>query len=185
MHSDPLLIADVTAWRAWLDANETVSDGVWLLLAKKGTTEPTSLSYAQALDEALCSGWIDGQKRSYDATMFLQRFTPRRKRSVWSQRNVGHVERLIEEGRMRPRGHSEVDVAREDGRLDRAYSGAAAAVMPEDLIAALAESPTAAARFDALLKSERYQYLFPLMTATPEQRAQRIRRVVEKLEDQA
>lgn len=182
MSGDPLLIADVAAWRAWLDANEHQSDGIWLLLAKKGTTEPTSLSYSQALEEALCSGWIDGQKRSHDAAMFLQRFTPRRRRSVWSQRNVGLVEGLIEEGRMRPRGQAEVDIAREDGRLDRAYSGSAAAVVPEDLLAALAESSAANDRFAALKKSERYQYLFPLMTATPEQRPQRIRRIIQKLE---
>lgn len=181
MSGDPLLIADVTAWRAWLDTNETASDGIWLLLAKKGTTEPTSLSYAQALEEALCSGWIDGQKRSHDAAMFLQRFTPRRRRSVWSLRNVGIVEALIEQGRMRPRGQAEVDLAREDGRLDRAYSGSAAAVVPDDLAEALAKSPAADARFAALMKSERYQYLFPLMTAAPEQRAQRIVRVVQKL----
>src|SRR4051794_28991170 len=78
MSDDPVLFADVAAWRLWLDGNEHDHDGLWLLLAKKGTTSPTSLTYAQALDEALCSGWIDGQKRSYDAAMFMQRFTPRR-----------------------------------------------------------------------------------------------------------
>ena len=80
---DELIVADAASWRAWLDANEGVSDGVWLVLAKKGTTEPTSLSYAQAVDESLCSGWIDGQKRSRDETTFVERFTPRRPASLW------------------------------------------------------------------------------------------------------
>lgn len=115
--SQPLLtVKDVTAWRAWLDANEHTSDGVWLVLAKKGTVEPTSLSYAEALDEALCSGWIDGQKKSFDSVVFLQRFTPRRKRSIWSLRKTGIVEQLIAQGRMRERGMSEIELAKADGR---------------------------------------------------------------------
>ena len=115
--SQPLLtVKDVTAWRAWLDANEHTSDGVWLVLAKKGTVEPTSLSYAEALDEALCSGWIDGQKKSFDSVVFLQRFTPRRKRSIWPLRKTGIVEQLIAQGRMRERGMSEIELAKADGR---------------------------------------------------------------------
>ncbi len=106
-----LCVTDAAAWRAWLDANEDASDGVWLVLAKKGTTDPTSLRYDEALDEALCSGWIDGQKRSRDATTFLQRFTPRRARSMWSLRNTEHIARLEADGRMRPRGRTEVDKA--------------------------------------------------------------------------
>ena len=107
--ADPpeLTVADVARWRAWLDANESTSDGVWLVLAKKGTTEPTSLTYAEALDEALCSGWIDGRKQARDAATFRQHFTPRRARSMWSTRNVDIVARLIAEGRMRPRGADE------------------------------------------------------------------------------
>lgn len=105
---EPFVVPDAAAWRAWLDAHEESSDGVWLVLAKKGTTSPTSLTYDRALDEALCSGWIDGQKRSLDAATFLQRFTPRRRASIWSARNVGIVARLVEESRMRPRGQAEV-----------------------------------------------------------------------------
>src|SRR6478752_2926809 len=90
-----LIVADAAAFRAWLEANRDRSDGVWLVLAKKGTTEPTSLTYAQALEEALCRGWIDGQKRSGDAATFAQRFTPRRRASRWSKRNVGIAEQLI------------------------------------------------------------------------------------------
>jgi len=168
--ADPplLVIADAAAWRAWLDANEHESDGVWLVLAKKGTTDPTSLSYAQALDEALCSGWIDGQKGSIDAAVFKQRFTPRRKASIWSQRNIGIVERLVSEGRMRDRGLAEVERARADGRWERAYAGSASAEIPADLASALEGSVAAAAAFAALNAAERYSILHKLMTANNE-----------------
>jgi len=180
--NDPFLIANAAAWRTWLDENEHVSDGVWLLLAKKNANAPTTLSYAEALEEALCSGWIDGQKKSHDATMFVQRFTPRRPRSIWSQRNVGIVERLIEEGRMRERGLIEVERAQADGRWDRAYAGSATAAVPDDLLAALTKAPRTAARFEVLTSAERYSLLFPLMTARPEQRAVRIERIMQHLE---
>ncbi len=170
-----VVVADAVAWRAWLDANEGVSDGVWLLMAKKGTVSPTSLTYAQALDEALCSGWIDGQKRGHDEATFRQRFTPRRPRSLWSERNVQHVARLIGEGRMRPRGQREVDGALADGRWDRAYAGSATATVPADLAAALVASPAAQERFDSLNGQNRYAVLHPLMTAPNE--ATRLRRL--------
>lgn len=173
--ADILCVADFAAWRAWLDANDGTSDGVWLLLAKKGVTEPTSLTYAQALDEALCSGWIDGQKRSHDAVTFLQRFTPRRPRSVWSARNVEHIARLEAEGRMTAPGFAQVEAAKADGRWERAYAGSADAVVPDDLAAALAAEPLAAARFEAMTKSQQFGILHPLMTAaTPETRARRL-----------
>jgi len=177
-----LTVPDSAAWRAWLDAHEDASDGVWLVLARKGTVDPTSLTYAQALDEALCSGWIDGQKRSRDATTFLQRFTPRRARSLWSARNVEHVARLVADGRMRPRGQAEVDRAQADGRWDRAYAGSAAAEVPDDLLAALDAVPGARDRFEALTRQQRYSVLHPLMTAaTPEARATRLARAVAAL----
>ena len=141
--SEILVVADAAAWRAWLDVNEDASDGVWLLLAKKGTTSPTSLTYAQALDEALCSGWIDGQKGSVDTALFRQRFTPRRRASIWSKRNIGIVEELIARGRMRERGLREIEAAKADGRWERAYAGSATAEVPEDLAAALASSARA------------------------------------------
>ena len=178
---EPVLMVDVHAWRAWLDAHEDSSDGLWLLLAKKGTEQPTSLSYAQALEEALCSGWIDGQKKSHDAAMFLQRFTPRRTRSIWSKRNVGIVAELVEAGRMRPRGAAEVARAQADGRWDRAYAGSATAEVPADLAAALAAAPEAAARFAALTSGERYPMLFRLMSASDAQRPARVTRIVEQL----
>src|SRR5262245_45646447 len=107
-----LSVADAAAFRAWLDANHDGSDGFWLVLAKKGTTDPTSLMYAEALEEALCQGWIDGQRRSRDATTFVQRFTPRRRTSQWSKRNVRISEELIADRRMRPAGLAEIERAK-------------------------------------------------------------------------
>ena len=179
---DEFCVADAAAWRAWLVANERSSDGVWLVLAKKGTTSPTSLTYNQALDEALCGGWIDGQKRSRDQATFLQRFTPRRARSMWSARNVGHIARLGAEGRMRARGLEEVEAAKADGRWDRAYAGSADAVVPDDLSTALAADPELSARFEALSRSDRYSALHPLMSATtPEVRERRLAKVLGRL----
>src|SRR4051812_5166751 len=116
-----LIIPDAAAFRAWLHANRDRSGGVWLVLAKKGITDPTSLTYAQALEEALCQGWIDGQKRARDATTFAQRFTPRRHASQWSKRNVRAAEELIANARMLPAGLAEIDRAKADGRWAAAY----------------------------------------------------------------
>lgn len=180
---DELTLPDVAAWRVWLDRHEETSEGVWLVMAKKGITEPTSLSYADALQEALCSGWIDGQRKSRDETTFLQRFTPRRKASIWSQRNVGYVEALIAEGRMRQRGFAEISRAQADGRWDRAYAGQAGAEVPEDLAAALGVSPTAKATFEALGSQGRYHVLHQLMiSASPATRARRLEKFMERLD---
>ncbi|MFT4212846.1 MAG: YdeI/OmpD-associated family protein [Microbacterium sp.] len=176
-----ILLPDAAAWRAWLDENEDVHDGGWVVLAKKGTREPTSLTYAEALEEALCSGWIDGQKRGRDETTFLQRFTPRRKASLWSQRNVTLVAVLLEQGRMRPRGQTEIDRAQADGRWDRAYAGAAAIAVPADLAAALADSPAATVAFAAASRTNRYAILHRIATATPAARAGRVARLVDGL----
>jgi uncharacterized protein YdeI (YjbR/CyaY-like superfamily) len=181
MADEVLVLPDAAAWRAWLDIHEDAGDGVWLRLAKKGTPAPTSLTYAQALDEALCSGWIDGQKRPGDSTTFLQRFTPRRRASIWSQRNVRLVEELVAHGRMRPRGQAEIDAARADGRWDRAYAGAATAQVPDDLAAALAASPEAAALFARLSSANRYAVLHRVATASPTARAGRIATLVGRL----
>ncbi len=176
-----LTVADAAAWRVWLDEHESTHDGVWLMLAKKGTASPTTLTYAQALDEALCSGWIDGQKRRYDDAVFIQRFTPRRPKSMWSARNVEHVERLRSEGRMRPRGEEEVVKAQADGRWERAYVGSAAAEVPADLTAALKQAG-AHERFQTLDGQDRYAMLHQLMTASStELRARRLERMVQKL----
>ncbi|CUU56623.1 Uncharacterized conserved protein YdeI, YjbR/CyaY-like superfamily, DUF1801 family [Parafrankia irregularis] len=178
-----LVVADVRAWRAWLDVNEEVSSGVWLVLAKKGTTSPTSLGYDHALLEALCSGWIDGQRRSRDATTFQQRFTPRRRASLWSERNIGLVARLVEEGRIRPRGQAEIERAKADGRWERAYAGPANAQVPDDLATALAASATASTAFAGLNGRDRYSVLHRVLTApSPSSRQQRITKLVGMLE---
>jgi uncharacterized protein YdeI (YjbR/CyaY-like superfamily) len=111
-----LIVADAAGWRAWLAAHVEEQAGVWLVLAKKGTTEPTSVTYDQALDEALAHGWIDGLVGRRDDATYRQRFTPRRRRSNWSARNAGRVERLSDEGRMHPSGIAEVERAKADGR---------------------------------------------------------------------
>jgi len=183
MDVEDLVLPDAAAWRAWLDEHEDDPDGVWLVLAKKGTTDPTTLTYDQALDEALCSGWIDGQKRGRDADTFRQRLTPRRRASLWSQRNIGLVATLVAERRMRPRGQAEIDRAKEDGRWDRAYAGAASAVVPEDLQAALDASPGAAALFAELDATNRYAVLHRIATApSATARANRLAKLVGGLE---
>lgn len=164
----PLCVPHAEAWHDWLLRNERDSPGVWLLLAKRGTTSPTSLSYQDALEEALCGGWIDGQRRGHDDTTFMQRFTPRRARSIWSQRNVAIVARLDEAGRLRAGGIAEVELARADGRWDRAYAGPATAVAPPALTAALAATPGAEAAYAALSASARYSLLHPILTAPNE-----------------
>ncbi|GIG29624.1 YdeI/OmpD-associated family protein [Cellulomonas marina] len=177
-----LLVPDVAAWRAWLDEHEDTSDGVWLVLAKKGAAAPTTLVYATALDEALCSGWIDGQARSVDDRIYRQRFTPRRQRSMWSARNVTYVARLTTEGRMRPRGIAEVERAQADGRWDAAYAGPATAVVPPDLEAALDATPAARAAFDALDATNRYAILHRVgVPRTEKGRAAAVERLVGRL----
>ena len=155
-----LIVSDAAAFRAWLDANRGRPEGVWLVLAKKGTTDPTSLTYAQALEEALCQGWIDGQKRSRDAATFAQRFTPRRRTSQWSKRNLRIAEELIAQGRMQPAGLAEIDQAKADGRWAAAYSGQAEASVPPDLAAALSANPAAEKMFADLNGANRYAVLY-------------------------
>jgi uncharacterized protein YdeI (YjbR/CyaY-like superfamily) len=170
-----LTVADAAAWRDWLRANHADAVGVWLVLARKGTTEPTTLTYAQALDEALCHGWIDGQARQGDQGTWRQRFTPRRARSPWSARNVGHVARLTAEGRMHPAGLAEVERARADGRWAAAYPGSGDSEVPEDLAAALAANPRAGAMFEVLTSRNRFAILHRLRGAKrSETRARRL-----------
>ena len=179
-----LVVADAAAWRAWLQENDDVSDGVWLILAKKGTRIPTSLTYAEALEEALCIGWSDGRRNTVDSATFRQHFTPRRARSLWSKRNVELVAGLIQAGRMRVRGQAEIDRAQADGRWDRAYGGPAALEVPAELDAALAAAPDAAAAFAGLGRSARYPILHQVVTAPNDAvRAARIARQVARLAD--
>jgi uncharacterized protein YdeI (YjbR/CyaY-like superfamily) len=178
-----LIVPDAAAWRAWLGQHHETPAGVWLVLARKGTVSPTSLSHDDALDEALCHGWIDGQTKRIDAATFRQRFTPRRTRSTWSLRNIEHVERLAATGRMHPAGLAEVDRAKADGRWEAAYAGPATIEVPPDLTAALAASPDAAAMFDTLTSQNRYAILFRLGGAKrPETRARRLTSFIEMLE---
>lgn len=177
-----LLLIDAAQWRAWLGENFDDETGVWLVLAKKGTTEPTRLLYGEALEEALCHGWIDGQARRRDDGTYLQRFTPRRSRSMWSQRNVGIVERLTADGRMHARGLAEVARARGDGRWEAAYAGPATMAIPGDLARALEAQPAAAAMFADLTSQNRYAILHRIEAAKRDDtRARRIERYVAML----
>jgi uncharacterized protein YdeI (YjbR/CyaY-like superfamily) len=177
-----LVVADARAWRAWLSRHHDEQDGVWLVLAKKGTTEPTSLTYDEALEEALCHGWIDGQNRRLDEATYRQRFTPRRRRSQWSKRNVGLAERLLAEGKMHAAGVAEIERAKADGRWDAAYAGAATIEVPADLVAALDAEPRAKALFAKLSGQNRYAILYRVTTARRAQtRARRIEEIVAML----
>jgi uncharacterized protein YdeI (YjbR/CyaY-like superfamily) len=177
-----LTLRDAGEWRAWLADHYRDPTGVWLILAKQGTTAPTSLSYDQALEEALCHGWIDGQRRRRDASTYLQRFTPRRSRSAWSARNVTIIERLIAEGRMLPAGLCEVARAQGDGRWDAAYAGPASMRVPDELRAALAARPGAQAMFEILTSQNRYAILHRIDAAKrAETRSRRIAKYVDML----
>src|SRR5262245_9771425 len=178
----PLAVTDADAWRSWLDANHARSTGVWLLLAKQGTTHPTSLTYDEALEEALSYGWIDGQLRRADDNTYSRRFTPRRARSSWSKRNVSIIERLISEGRMHPAGLAEVERARADGRWDTAYAGGKTIEVPADFASALRADPRAQATFAQLTRQSRDDALYPIETAKrSDTRARRISQFVEML----
>lgn len=177
-----LIVKDADEWRRWLSAHHADSPGVWLVLAKKGTVDPTTVSYDEALDEAICFGWIDGQLGRRDSVTFRRRFTPRNARSPWSQRNVAIAERLIATGRMHPAGEDEVRRAKEDGRWEAAYAGQASVEMPQDLAMALRVNPDAAAMFETLTRANRYAILYRVGNAkTPEARSRRIDKFVEML----
>ncbi|KAI1811453.1 hypothetical protein GGS20DRAFT_579095 [Poronia punctata] len=159
----PLLtVTDAAAWSSWLIRSATTSKGVWLTLSKKGNTIPTSLTYAQALDEALCHGWIDGQARGGDERTYSQRFTPRAAKSLWSRRNVDHMARLEAEGRVTALGRAAVEAAKADGRWDAAYAGQATAEPPAEFLDAVAAVPEAQATWDVLTRSNRFAIYFRL-----------------------
>ncbi len=177
-----LSVADAAEWRTWLTAQHATSPGVWLVLAKKGTTHPTALTYDQALDEAICFGWIDGQLRGRDEATFWRRFTARRARSPWSTRNVAIAERLSASGRMHPSGEEEVRQAKADGRWKAAYAGQAGMEVPEDLADALQANPLAQEMFQNLTSANRYSILYRIGSAKKiETRARRIDQFVEML----
>ena len=180
--SPELLVADASAWRDWLEANHASSTGVRLVLAKKGVTSPTSLTYDDALPEALCYGWIDGHLTRRDDATYRVRFTPRRPRGTWSQRNVTLAESLIASGRMQPAGLAEVSRAREDGRWEAAYGGSASLEVPADLAAAIAGSPEAQAMWDVLTKTKKFAVVYRVTQAKrAETRARRVSELVAML----
>jgi uncharacterized protein YdeI (YjbR/CyaY-like superfamily) len=158
---EELVVADADALRAWLLVHHETSPGVWLALIRKGGTV-TSLTWQQAVDEALCVGWIDGQARKRDSETSSIRFTPRRARSMWSQRNVGHVARLEAEGRMLPAGRQAVQAAKSDGRWAAAYAAQAEAEVPADLAPAISSDPAAQAMFDVLTRANRFALIHRL-----------------------
>lgn len=163
---------DSTAWRQWLDENHDKVDGLWLRLYKKASKVPT-VSYAEALDEALCYGWIDGQKKSYDDESFLQKFTPRRARSMWSKRNIEHVARLTEHKLMMPSGMAQVEQAQQDGRWAAAYEGSGGITIPPDFIIELNKHPVAEKFFATLNKANIYAIAWRLQTAKTEETRKR------------
>jgi len=168
------------AWAAWLKRNHATSPGLWLKLDKK---TPGALRYAQALDEALCWGWIDGQKRAFDERWWLQKFTPRGPRSLWSRLNRDKAQALIAAGRMQPAGLAAIEAAQHNGQWQRAYDSARTAALPDDLAAALEQHPRAKAFYATLNSANRYALTFRLQNAKkPETRARRLSQFIEMLE---
>lgn len=155
--------ATAAAWERWLAGHHTDSPGLWLRIAKV-SSDLRSVTYAEALDVALCYGWIDGQKKSFDDSSWLQKFTPRGKRSIWSKVNCGKIERLTQEGRMQPAGLAAVARAKDNGQWDAAYDSARTATVPPDLQRALDRRPKAKAFFATISSANRYAILFRIQT---------------------
>jgi uncharacterized protein YdeI (YjbR/CyaY-like superfamily) len=177
-----LAFASQAEWEAWLDAEHQASEGVWIKFAKKGSRVETVV-YAEALDVALCYGWIDSQVKSLDERFYLQKFTPRRARSKWSRINREKIEELTKQGRMKPAGLEQVELAKADGRWDAAYASPASADVPGDLQKALDASPKAAEFWAGLNKSNRYAIIFQLEDAKkPETRVRRLAKFLAMLE---
>jgi uncharacterized protein YdeI (YjbR/CyaY-like superfamily) len=177
-----LLFATPPDLEAWLEDNHDGCDGIWLKIAKKGAAAP-SVTYGEALELALCFGWIDSQKRGHDEHHFLQRFTPRRPRGRWSKINREKAEALIAEKRMRPTGLAEVDAAKADGRWEAAYEGQRTAEVPADLQLELDANPAAREFFAGLDSANRYAVIYRLNDAKkPETRERRLRKFIAMLE---
>lgn len=176
------LFKDQKHWSAWLDKHHGKSPGLWLRLAKKGSDIP-SVSYAEALEVALCHGWIDGQKKAFDESFWLQKFTPRGDRSLWSKINREKAEDLIRTGRMMPAGLAAIDRARQNGRWEAAYDSPGNATVPSDFQAELDRHPKAKAFFGTLNSANRYAILWRIQTVKKaETRARRIQQFIEMLE---
>jgi uncharacterized protein YdeI (YjbR/CyaY-like superfamily) len=171
-----------TAWRDWLAGNFDRQDGIWMRFYKKASGIE-SIIYAEALDEALCYGWIDGQAKKYDDQSYLQKFTPRRPRSIWSKRNIDHIARLTKEGRLQPSGIKQVEAAKADGRWENAYDSPSNMEIPADFYAALDASPLAKEFFATLNRTNTYAIAWRLQTAKkPETRQRRLEAIIKMLE---
>lgn len=178
-----LELPDAAAWQTWLETHHADQNDAWVRIGKRHSGL-SLLGIADALDAALCYGWIDGQRRAYDADSFLQRYSRRRPTSSWSKVNVEKVEALHSAGRMRPAGIAEVQAAKADGRWAAAYEPQRTATPPADLAEALTVRPRARASFESLGRSGRYAAILPLLKArTPEARQRALARVVERLEE--
>jgi uncharacterized protein YdeI (YjbR/CyaY-like superfamily) len=165
-------------WRKWIAANHAKSDGVWLRFFKKGSHEDT-VTYSEALEEALCYGWIDGQVNKYDASSYIQKFTPRRPRSIWSKRNTEKTERLIREGRMKKMGMRQVELAKADGRWQQAYDSSKDMKIPEDFLRQLSRNKKAKTFFAGLNKANLYAIAWRLQTAKkPATREKRLKEIL-------
>jgi uncharacterized protein YdeI (YjbR/CyaY-like superfamily) len=167
-------------FETFLEREHTTAPGIYVKLAKKNSGIP-SITAAEAVEVALCYGWIDGRANTCDDAWWTVRYTPRRAKSIWSQKNVRTVARLIEAGRMRPAGLAAVDAAKADGRWDRAYAGSATMIVPEDFKNALARVPAAEAHWESLNKSDRYTTLLKVETGTRSGRSKRIENVIQML----
>ncbi len=173
--------ASAEAWHKWLQKNHATSDGIWLRIFKKDSGTKT-VTYAEALDEALCFGWIDGQRDKYDAESFVQKFTPRRPKSLWSKRNQAHVARLEKEDRMQPAGLKEVEQAKADGRWESAYDSAATMKVPDDFVKELKKDKKAYEFFLSLNKTNTFAIAWRLATAKkPETREKRMKALLEMM----
>lgn len=174
--------ASAKAWQTWLAKNYDLSNGVWLMLAKKNADKPT-VSYAEALDVALCYGWIDSQKNKYDEQYSIQKFGPRKARSIWSKRNIEHIERLIKEGIMQPAGLKAIEAAKANGSWEAAYDAQSNMTIPEDFLKALHKNKKATAFYKTLNRTNLFSIAFRLQTAKKEETKQkRIKIIIEMLE---
>jgi uncharacterized protein YdeI (YjbR/CyaY-like superfamily) len=181
MTTQILSLKSSSEWEAWLESNHATSDGVWLRIFRKDSGKPI-IGYLEAVERALCYGWIDGQSKSLDPTSWIQKFTPRRPKSVWSKINTERAERLLKEGKMKPAGVAAVEAAKQDGRWGAAYDPPSKAVIPKEFLQALAKDRKAKAFFDTLNRTNLYSIAWRLQTAKkPETRARRMEAILKIL----
>ncbi len=173
--------ANAQIWEQWLEQNHLEANGIWLQFYKKGSGI-ASVTYPEALDVALCYGWIDAQLKSIDELSYKQHFTPRRPKSIWSKRNIEHIARLTTEGRMKPTGIKQVEAAKSDGRWEQAYDSPGNMVMPEDFLAELTKDKKAFTFYESLGKVNKYAICWRIQTAKrPETREKRMKEIIEML----